>query len=80
MCPTTAATTTTTTNYYYLDKLPAAFIQRHEIDPFGTDTQEFSWDEGNEPLQVARQRLDAGFELFSKLGVPYYCCYYYYYY
>ena len=24
-------------------------------------------------MQAARARLDAGFELFSKLGVPFYC-------
>ena len=42
-------------------------------DPFGVDTQVFAWDDAADPMQAARQRLDAGFELFSKLGVPYYC-------
>jgi xylose isomerase len=42
-------------------------------DPFGVDTQLFAWDNANDPMQAARQRMDAGFELFSKLGVPYYC-------
>lgn len=42
-------------------------------DPFGVDTQVFAWDQGNDPMQAARQRMDAAFELFTKLGVPYYC-------
>lgn len=42
-------------------------------DPFGLDTQTFAWDEPADPMQAARFRLDAGFELFSKLGVPFYC-------
>lgn len=42
-------------------------------DPFGLDTQQFPWDTGDNSLAAARQRMDAGFELFSKLGVPYYC-------
>jgi xylose isomerase len=42
-------------------------------DPFGMDTQQFAWDDAGDEMTAARQRLDAGFELFSKLGVPYYC-------
>lgn len=42
-------------------------------DPFGVDTQIFAWDESDNEMQAARDRMDAGFELFSKLGVPYYC-------
>ncbi len=42
-------------------------------DPFGVDTQVFAWDQPDCPLEAARQRMDAAFELFSKLGVPYYC-------
>ena len=42
-------------------------------DPFGVDTQIFAWDDAVDDMQSARQRMDAGFELFSKLGVPYYC-------
>lgn len=41
-------------------------------DPFGVDTQRFAWDEPVEPMAAARARMDAAFELFSKLGVPYY--------
>ena len=42
-------------------------------DPFGSDTQRFAWDEPAAPMDAARARLDAAFELFTKLGVPYYC-------
>jgi xylose isomerase len=42
-------------------------------DPFGGDTQIFTWDQAPDPMQAARQKLDAAFELFTKLGVPYYC-------
>lgn len=42
-------------------------------DPFGSDTQVFDWDSPQDPMAAARARMDAGFELFSKLGVPYYC-------
>ena len=41
-------------------------------DPFGPGTQVFAWDEPADPMDAARARLDAAFELFSKLGVPYY--------
>lgn len=42
-------------------------------DPFGDDTQSFAWDQGKDSLAMATNKLDAAFELFSKLGVPYYC-------
>ncbi len=42
-------------------------------DPFGPGTHEFPWDESNDPLQAARDKLDAAFEFITKLGVPYYC-------
>ena len=42
-------------------------------DPFGVDTQIFSWDEPKDEMDAARARLDAAFEFFTKLGVPYYC-------
>ena len=41
-------------------------------DPFGVDTQVFPWDEPREPMAAARARMDAAFEFFTKLGVPYY--------
>ncbi len=42
-------------------------------DPFGPGTHQFPWDESNDPLQAARDKLDAAFEFITKLGVPYYC-------
>ena len=42
-------------------------------DPFGVDTQIFPWDEPDDPMAAARSRMDAAFEFFTKLGVPYYC-------
>jgi xylose isomerase len=42
-------------------------------DPFGVDTQIFAWDQADDPMTCARLRMDAAFEFFTKLGVPYYC-------
>jgi len=42
-------------------------------DPFGADTQVFAWDEPADPIDAAYAKMDAAFELFTKLGVPYYC-------
>jgi xylose isomerase len=42
-------------------------------DPFGANTQVFAWDGADTELDAARQKMDAAFEFFSKLGVPYYC-------
>lgn len=42
-------------------------------DPFGTDTQVFEWDDAPDEMTAAYQRMDAAFEFFTKLGVPYYC-------
>ena len=42
-------------------------------DPFGPGTQIFPWDEPADRMDAARARVDAAFEFFSKLGVPYYC-------
>ena len=42
-------------------------------DPFGPGTKQFPWDESAEPMQASFDRLDAAFEFFTKLGVPFYC-------
>ncbi|MDO5980205.1 xylose isomerase [Flavivirga spongiicola] len=42
-------------------------------DPFGPGTQHFPWLENEDPMQRAKDKLDAAFEFFTKLGVPYYC-------
>lgn len=42
-------------------------------DPFGPATRPMPWNEDPDPMQAARDRLDAAFELITKLGAPYYC-------
>ena len=42
-------------------------------DPFGPGTKHFPWDAANDPIQRARDKMDAAFEFIGKLGVPYYC-------
>jgi len=42
-------------------------------DPFGANTQAFAWDEPSDPMAAARAKMDAAFEFFTKLGVPFYC-------
>src|SRR5262245_5505587 len=42
-------------------------------DPFGVGTRVFAWDKPADLLQAAAARMDAAFEFFTKLGVPYYC-------
>jgi xylose isomerase len=42
-------------------------------DPFGNATINYPWDEINDPFDQAKQKMDAAFEFFTKLGVPYYC-------
>ncbi|MDG1707591.1 MAG: xylose isomerase [Emcibacteraceae bacterium] len=42
-------------------------------DPFGPGTQIFEWNDAADPMRAAKQKMDAAFELFTKLDVPYYC-------
>ena len=42
-------------------------------DPFGPGTKVFPWDAAADPLQKAKNKMDAAFEFITKLGVPYYC-------
>lgn len=42
-------------------------------DPFGGGTKTFPWAAGNSAINVAKQRLDAGFEFMQKIGIEYYC-------
>ena len=41
-------------------------------DPFGPGTRHFPWDTGS-AMSTAEAKVDAAFEFFTKLGVPYYC-------
>lgn len=42
-------------------------------DPFGPGTISFPWDKANDAESRASAKMDAAFEFFTKLGVPYYC-------
>ncbi len=42
-------------------------------DPFGPGTVDFPWDSGTDVMTKARQKMDAAFEFFTKIGAPYYC-------
>lgn len=42
-------------------------------DPFGPGPKIVPWNEPADAMARARAKLDAAFEFFTKLGVPYYC-------
>jgi len=42
-------------------------------DPFGPGTKHFPWNASSDTLQRAKDKMDAAFEFFTKLGVEYYC-------
>ena len=42
-------------------------------DPFGAGTKVYPWDNSNDPMDAAVDRLDAAFEFFTKLGTSFYC-------
>lgn len=42
-------------------------------DPFGGPTHFFQWDEKSDAVAAAKDKMDAAFEFFTKLGLPYYC-------
>ena len=42
-------------------------------DPFGAPTQNFPWLVSNDPIQQAKDKMDAAFEFITKVGAPYYC-------
>lgn len=42
-------------------------------DPFGAPTQEFPWLMSADPIQQAKDKMDAAFEFITKIGAPYYC-------
>jgi xylose isomerase len=42
-------------------------------DPFGWGSKHFPWLDASDPYARARDKMDAAFEFFSKLGLPYYC-------
>lgn len=42
-------------------------------DPFGNQTHVHPWGKSNNPVEAAKEKMDAAFEFFTKLGVPFYC-------
>ena len=42
-------------------------------DPFGPGTQNFPWDQSNDPIQAAKDKADAAFEFITKMGFNYVC-------
>lgn len=42
-------------------------------DPFGPGTMVHKWDQSNDPIQRAKDKMDAAFEFIGKIGAPYYC-------
>lgn len=42
-------------------------------DPFGPGTQRFPWNKAQDPITASKNKLDAAFEFFTKIDVPFYC-------
>ena len=42
-------------------------------DQFGGGTKQFPWNGDNNPVQAAKNKMDAGFEFMQKMGIEYYC-------
>ncbi|MXW20399.1 MAG: xylose isomerase, partial [Gammaproteobacteria bacterium] len=42
-------------------------------DPFGPGTRIHPWAEKGDPMDRSRERVDAAFEFFTKLNVPFWC-------
>jgi xylose isomerase len=42
-------------------------------DQFGGGTKIFPWNDGQDALTIAKQKVDAGFEIMQKLGINYFC-------
>ncbi len=42
-------------------------------DPFGGPTHIFPWEQKADATERAKDKMDAAFELITKLGLPYYC-------
>jgi len=42
-------------------------------DPFGGPTHIFPWDKKADPIERAKDKMDAAFEFLTKLNLPYYC-------
>src|SRR5882762_984804 len=41
-------------------------------DPFGPGTIVRPWEKGKDPVSIAKVRMNAAFEFFTKIGAPFY--------
>ncbi len=42
-------------------------------DPFGPGTRYMPWEEKKDPIERAKDKMDAAFEFITKMGIPFYC-------
>ncbi len=42
-------------------------------DPFGPGTQIFPWIGSADPMEAAKEKMDAAFEFITKMNIPFYC-------
>lgn len=42
-------------------------------DQFGGGTKSFPWNDSENPVERAKHKVDAGFEIMTKLGIEYFC-------
>ena len=42
-------------------------------DPFGEPTHIFPWDQKTDPVERAKDKMDAAFEFITKMNLPFYC-------
>ena len=42
-------------------------------DPFGPGTHSFAWNDKADPVARAKDKMDAAFEFFTKMNLPFYC-------
>ena len=42
-------------------------------DQFGGQTRSYEWDKATDPVQRAKDKMDAGFEFMDKLGIEFFC-------
>jgi xylose isomerase len=60
------------------EQLPFACAYWHSFcntgaDPFGEPTHSFPWNKKTDPVDRARDKMDADFEFITKMGLEYYC-------
>ena len=42
-------------------------------DPFGEESKDFEWNNGEGVIERAKKKVDAGFEFMKKVGIEYFC-------